>query len=158
MEQLQIRDVANPGLIRPPLVFSLGVVLGFLLDAIFPLRIPLGSFAAPSAVLLFVVGLVLFLYTRHEFRKAGTPIPGNLPATKLIQQGPFSLSRNPMYLAFSIFHLAISVWFGSVWMFMTLLAALFVISKVVIPREERFMMNKFGAEFALYKSVTRRWI
>lgn len=63
-----------------------------------------------------------------------------------------------MYLAFAAFHLAAGIWLENLWVFGTLLVALLVISKVVIPREERFMKAKFGAEFKAYVSETRRWL
>lgn len=110
-----------------------------------------------SCTFLFV-GTVLFLWTRRAFRNAGTAISGNKPATRLIKSGPFRFSRNPMYLAFAAFHLAAGIWLENLWVFGTLLVALLVISKVVIPREERFMKAKFGAEFKAYVSETRRWL
>ena len=151
------KNVANPGLVRPPLVYLLAVVVGLIIEGSFPLKFTLGLFGWPLAILAFVSGVVLFLRTRHEFRRAKTPIPGNLPVTELITQGPFKRTRNPMYLAFSLFHLSIAIWYQSFWMIITLGIALIVMSIFVIPREEKYMLNKFGSKFSAYKSTTRRW-
>ena len=151
-------SVANPGLVRPPFVYLLAVVVGLLIEASFPLRFTLGFFGWPLAILAFGCGVALFLCTRHEFHRVKTPIPGNLPVTELITQGPFKRTRNPMYLAFSLFHLSIAIWSQSFWMIITLGIAIIVMSVFVIPREEKYMLNKFGPEFAAYKLMTRRWI
>jgi protein-S-isoprenylcysteine O-methyltransferase Ste14 len=63
-----------------------------------------------------------------------------------------------MYVAFTALYFSAAFWLENLWVFGTLLAALWVISRIVIPREERFMKAKFGAEYESYASRTRRWI
>lgn len=63
-----------------------------------------------------------------------------------------------MYVAFTLLYVSLAVWLGNFWMLGLLIAALWVISNVVVPREERFMKTKFGAEYETYASKTRRWL
>jgi protein-S-isoprenylcysteine O-methyltransferase Ste14 len=74
-----------------------------------------------------------------------------------VSSGPYRFSRNPIYLAFSLFQLAIAVWMNSLWLVVTLAAAVAVMSLVVIPREERYLEGRFPVEYSAYKSSARRW-
>ena len=70
----------------------------------------------------------------------------------------FRSSRNPIYLAFSIFQLGIASWVDSVWLIATLIAAVALMAAVVIPREERYLARRFGADYLDYKRSVRRWL
>jgi protein-S-isoprenylcysteine O-methyltransferase Ste14 len=75
-----------------------------------------------------------------------------------VNNGPYRFSRNPIYLAFSVFHLGIACWLNSIWPLATLVAAIAVMAAVVIPREERYLERKFGADYLDYKRSVRRWL
>jgi protein-S-isoprenylcysteine O-methyltransferase Ste14 len=158
LEQQVDDSVANPGLVRPPLVFALAVAVGILLNFNFPLTLSLGYIAKVATFGFLFAGVALFFWTRSVFKEVGTAISGNKPATSLLQDGPFRFSRNPMYVAFTLLYLSAASWLENLWAFGTLIAALWVISKIVVPREERFMKAKFGVEYEAFASRTRRWI
>jgi len=102
--------------------------------------------------------VALFAYAVRTFRAAGTPVPGNEPTTVIVRTGPYCFTRNPIYLAFSLLHLGLAIWIDSLWLVGTLIAALAVMALVVIPREERYLERKFGAEYLDYKAAVRRWL
>jgi protein-S-isoprenylcysteine O-methyltransferase Ste14 len=60
--------------------------------------------------------------------------------------------------ACSILQLGIACWLNSIWVLGTLGAAMGLMTWVVIPREERYLERKFGAEYLQYKAKVRRWI
>ena len=66
-------------------------------------------------------------------------MPGNKPTTVLVRTGPYRCSRNPIYVAFSLFQLGTASWVNSVWLLATLIAAVALMVAVVIPREERYL-------------------
>jgi len=111
----------------------------------------------PAGVAGTLAAVALFVYAVRTFKTAGTPVPGNLPTTTIVRTGPYRFSRNPIYLAFSLFQLAIAVWVNSPWLVLTLVAAVAVMSLVVIPREERYLEARF-AEYSSYKASVRRWL
>jgi protein-S-isoprenylcysteine O-methyltransferase Ste14 len=41
---------------------------------------------------------------------------------------------------------------------MTLALAVAVMALVVIPREERYLAQRFPSEYSAYKASTRRWL
>jgi protein-S-isoprenylcysteine O-methyltransferase Ste14 len=89
---------------------------------------------------------------------AGTPVPGNRPAKVLVRTGPYRISRNPIYLAFSLLHLGVAAWVGSWWLLATLVASATFVAVVVIPREERYLQERFGLKYGDYKASVRRWL
>jgi protein-S-isoprenylcysteine O-methyltransferase Ste14 len=107
---------------------------------------------------MVLLAIGLFLFAVRTFRAAGTPVPGNRPTTTIVRAGPYRFSRNPIYLAFSLFQLGIALWVNSLWLVLTLFAALAVMSLVVIPREERYLEARFSPEYSAYKASVRRWL
>jgi protein-S-isoprenylcysteine O-methyltransferase Ste14 len=85
-------------------------------------------------------------------------VPGNKPTTAIVRRGPYRFSRNPIYLAFSIFQLGIASWVNSIWLIGTLIAAVAVMASIVIPREERYLERRVGADYLDYKRSVRRWL
>jgi protein-S-isoprenylcysteine O-methyltransferase Ste14 len=150
--------VANPGFVRPPRVYLLAVLVGFGLERLRPLPLPVGSLGGPLGVLVVAVGMVIFVLTQRVFRSAGTPVPGNQPATAVVRTGAMRFSRNPIYLAFSLMQLGLALWLHSGWILILLGPPVVLMQFVVIPREERYMEAKFGAEYVAYKSSVRRWL
>jgi protein-S-isoprenylcysteine O-methyltransferase Ste14 len=157
-ERGNIQDAANLGLIRPPVVYLAAILIGVGLDLVRPLRwLPAGP-AVWAGVPLVVFSLALFVASTRQFKKAGTPVPGNEPTTAIVQAGPYRFSRNPIYLAFSVLVLGIACWLNSIWLLGTLAAAVLLMSAVVIPREERYLAQRFNPEYLEYKAKVRRWL
>ena len=148
---------ANPGMLRPPLVFLTAIVLGIGLNLAWPLpfmpaiRVWLGPTLVLFAVLLYVLSY-------RSFRAAGTPVRGNKRTTTIVRTGPYRFSRNPIYLAFVLFVLGLAVWINALWLIATLVPAVSLIAIVVIPREERFLECNFSDQYSEYRARVRRWL
>ena len=151
-------DVANVGLIRPPFVYLCSIALGLVLHLLWPARLVPPPVSTPVGAIVTVLAIALFVSAVRTLRAAGTPIPGNRPTTAIVRAGPYRFSRNPIYLAFSLLQLGISIWVNSVWLLATLVGAVALIYYVVIRREERYLERKFGAQYLDYKVSVRRWL
>jgi protein-S-isoprenylcysteine O-methyltransferase Ste14 len=152
------QDVANLGLVRPPLVYLISLVSGAVIQLATPLPLLPAALAVSVGPLVVVVAIALFLYSTATFRAAGTPVPARKPTTVIVRTGPYRLSRNPIYLAFSLLQLGIAIWVNSVWLLTTLVGAVALMHCVVIPKEERYLERKFGAQYLDYKASVRRWL
>jgi protein-S-isoprenylcysteine O-methyltransferase Ste14 len=152
-----IPDAANPGWVRPPLVYSSSIAAGALLTWLFPLPFALPA-AVPIGGTMIFASIVLFLFSVRALRAAGTPVPGNQPTTSIVPTGPYRFSRNPIYLAFFAGQLGIALWIGSLWMVATLIPAAALVSRVVVPREERYLESRFGRQYSSYRDSVRRWL
>jgi protein-S-isoprenylcysteine O-methyltransferase Ste14 len=151
-------DVANVGLMRPPFVYLTSLVSGVVIHLAMPLPVLPKTLAVPVGVPLVAVAIALFSYSVGKFLAASTPVTGLRPSTVIVRTGPYRLSRNPIYLAFSVFQLGVAIWVNSVWLLATLVGAVTLMHYVVMPREEQYLERKFGAEYLDYKASVRRWL
>jgi len=154
-----VPDSANVGLARPPVIYLSAIALGVLLHFVWPtppLPVP-SAISTTAGVIGTLAAVALFVYAVRTFKAAGTPVPGNLPTTTIVRTGPYRFSRNPIYLAFSLLQLSIAVWVNSPWLVVTLVAAVAVMSLIVIPREEQYLEPRFP-DYSAYKASVRRWL
>ena len=152
------QDVAHLGLVRPPLVFLTSLVTGALIQLARPRPFFPETLAVPLGASLVVVAIALFSSAVAKFRAARTPVPARKPTTVIVRTGPYRSSRNPIYLAFSALQVGIALWVDSLWLLVTLVPALALMSFWVIPREERYLEARFHSEYLPYKSSVRRWL
>jgi protein-S-isoprenylcysteine O-methyltransferase Ste14 len=151
-------DVPNLGVFRPPLIYLASIATGLVLHQAWPRPLLSDVPARPLGIALVVAAVLLFGYSVRLFRAAGTPVPARKPTTAIVKAGPYRFSRNPIYLAFSLLQLGIAIWVGSWWLVATLVVAVAIVHGVVIPREERYLEARFGAEYRAYKDTVRRWL
>jgi protein-S-isoprenylcysteine O-methyltransferase Ste14 len=151
-------EVANLGIVRPPLVYLGAIALGLLLHFAWPVRFVADGVSMPLGATVVLVAVALFVYAVRTFRTAGTPVPGNRPTTTIVRAGPYRWSRNPIYLAFSLLQLGIACWVNSLWLLVTLIPAVALMSFVVIPREEHYLETRFPSDYLPYKASVRRWL
>jgi protein-S-isoprenylcysteine O-methyltransferase Ste14 len=151
-------DVANLGLIRPPWVYLGSIGLGLLVHFFWPVQWLPGSLGVPIGIILVLVAGALFISAVRTLRKAGTPVPGNQPTTIVVRTGPYRFSRNPIYLAFTLFQIGLAAWVNSLAVLIMVLPAFVLMAAVVIPREERYLEARFPSEYLPYKREVRRWL
>ena len=111
-------------------------------------------------IFLLLSGFFILVSAVRLFRKDETTVNPLSPeqATKLVTDGIFKYSRNPMYLGMAVVLSSIAVFFnllGGI-----ILIALFCayITKFQIIPEERAMSDLFSDDFDKYIKETRRWI
>ena len=157
-ERGMVPEVANLGVVRPPLAYLGAIALGLLLHFAWPVRLVSRAVSVPLGGIAMLVAVALFLYAVRTFRTAGTPVPGNRPTTTIVRTGPYRYSRNPIYLSFSLFHLGVASWVNSLWLLVTLMPAVALMSFVVIPREEQYLETRFPSDYLPYEASVRRWL
>ena len=153
-----VPEVANLGIMRPPLVYLGAIALGLLLQFAWPVRLVSRAVSGPLGGTAVLVAVALFLSAVRTFRTAGTPVPGNRPTTTIVRTGPYRYSRNPIYLSFSLLQLGVACWVNSFWLLVTLMPAVALMSCVVIPREEHYLESRFPSDYLPYKASVRRWL
>jgi|SRR6185312_386183 len=113
----------------------------------------------PLGLALVLLGAVPPIWAVVSFRREGTELNPTSPANaKLVTDGPYRFTRNPMYLGLVIQALGIAVWVGA-WPMFAAPVALFIISNWVhIPFEEAKMRRQFPTDFDAYVHRVRRWV
>jgi protein-S-isoprenylcysteine O-methyltransferase Ste14 len=94
----------------------------------------------------------------RTFKRLGTPVPTNLPASQFVVQGPYRFSRHPMYVGGSAFFLGIGLTAGSLWILAFYLPLGLYLALYVVPREEAYLERAFGDDFRQYCRNVRRWM
>lgn len=112
--------------------------------------------ANPVAALLLMVpgGLLVEWTVQAQFSLGeGTPIP--IVATRrLITQGPYRYTRNPMATGTTMFYLGLAVWVGSVPAVALALIYPTIIAVYTRLVEEKELEERFGSEYLEYKRGT----
>ena len=151
-------EVANLGLVRPPFVYLVAIALGLGAHVMWPVALVPRGVANTLGPIVVVVAVALFVAAVRTFRAAGTAVAGNRPTTAIVRAGPYRVSRNPIYLAFTLFQLGLALWVDSVALLVALVPAVALMSFFVIPREERYLEARFPEEYAAYRASVWRWL
>jgi protein-S-isoprenylcysteine O-methyltransferase Ste14 len=144
-------------LISPVLtVICLAAML--LLDRLCPLlyitRFPLNL----AGLLPACAGLAVSFAAQRQFREAGTTLyPFDRPE-KLVTDGLFRYTRNPMYLGLVLFLTGAWLLMGSLAPLGGVLAFVLIADRWYIVNEERRLAAVFGQAYRAYQAGTPRWI
>lgn len=157
MSDAQSED--NPGVaFKPPIVLFIFIMVGFVGRLFVQLSFLPQPWPWIIGPLVVIGALALFVWTARAMSAAETGIDTDQAATTILSTGPFSISRNPIYLAMVTLLIGLGLFSNSLWFIG--LAVLFVILLTwgVILREEAYLEQKFGTAYLDYKRTARRWV
>jgi protein-S-isoprenylcysteine O-methyltransferase Ste14 len=80
------------------------------------------------------------------------------PTTQVIQRGPFRITRNPMYLQMVLVCLGFAVALVNLWILILTPVCAWLLQRLAILPEEKYLEDKFGEAYLAYKRSVRRWI
>lgn len=147
----------GPGVkVPPPVWFLLCVGAAWGLHRLLPVTIapPFVEFGIAVGLLglgLIVAALVVMLVARTD------PRP-HTPDRTLVTHGPFRVSRNPIYLGLLTIAAGIALASGSVWAWLAVAALFGLLDRLVIAKEEAYLLARFGKDYADYTARVRRWM
>lgn len=143
----------------PPVMYIEALLLGVAIHMLSPISI---FSATPAHEIL--AGFLLVLsgaFARWAFltmRRLGTTANPKKPSEALVIDGPFRISRNPIYVAMTGLYIGLAFLVNSAWPLILLVPLLMLMQWGVILREERYLSGKFGSEYTAYSSRVRRWL
>ncbi|WP_447590625.1 methyltransferase family protein [Aquipseudomonas campi] len=146
--------------IPPPLVATFSGLLMGLIAVLTPgIDLPT-SMRIGLSVALVALGLFFCLAGLVSFRRAKTTINPLRPAraSALVSSGIYRISRNPMYVGFALFLLALAAGLASAWSLIGVVGFMLFIGRFQITPEERALNGLFGDEYSAYQRRVRRWI
>ena len=146
----------------PPLILATTLILGAVLDRVYPVPILGNDAAAPyrylATAVLILAGLALMATFHHAFRRHGTNVPTSRPTTALVTDGPYRFTRNPGYVSMFLVYAGIVLAADSAWLALLLIVFAIFIRYGVVAREERYLDARFADDYRRYKASVRRWI
>jgi len=152
----------TPGVIPPPLIPGTALGLALILQWLAPIQV-IPDFTWFGALFwigaaMAVCGLGLALWAVMTLRGAGTPVEPWHPTTALVRQGPYRLTRNPVYVSFLLVICGLSLGFSLDWGLMSVPFCWLALDRLVVVREERYLLGKFGDAYGRYLKETRQWL
>jgi len=145
-------------ILPPPVIYLLFLALAWGVESLWPFPLPdnlwtryLGWGLIDAGVLLMLWAGLLMLRRRTTVNPYGTP-------RRLLADGPFHFSRNPIYLADTLIYGGVALLWGSLWPWLLLPALIVVMQRGVIGHEERLLGELFGEEYRDYCRRVRRWL
>jgi protein-S-isoprenylcysteine O-methyltransferase Ste14 len=144
--------------LRPPQL-ARGLVLAALLlhFGIWGFNAPLGRWLFGGLALIFS-GLAVMLWAWWRFRQARTPVLPTAMPQRLVDEGPYRFSRNPMYLGLLLMMLGLAWALGVPVLALAAMAFAAVVQRVHIPHEEAALRRAFGGWYSDYAATVRRWL
>ncbi|RVU81777.1 isoprenylcysteine carboxylmethyltransferase family protein [Leucothrix sargassi] len=142
----------------PPLVFLSFILLASLLQKLLPWTLPDSGVLNVLGALMVIASLVAIFMVKRSFDKVDTEIEPWKPTSAIVSTGLFAYSRNPIYLGFAVITVGVGLYVGSLWIVLSALPAALAVYRIAIKNEERYLEQKFGAEYLDYKAKVRRWI
>lgn len=115
----------------------------------------MGWFAWPAFALLGTLGIASGV--TMAIQGAGTPLPLDGPR-RLVVAGPYRFVRNPMAVAGLGQGAMVGLYFGSISIFLYVLAGGLIWNYWVRPIEEDHLLEIFGQPFAHYQQHVRCWL
>lgn len=142
----------------PLLIMIVMLALCWGVNWLFPLHTGAGL---PGKIIgLFVVsgGVVLLFIAGGIFMSRGTTTMPTRAPNKLVTDGIYRLTRNPMYLGMLLILSGFPLIIDTIIGLICPVIFFFLMDRIVIPREEKVVEGVFGDAYLAYKSHTRRWI
>lgn len=145
----------------PPIVYIAALAVAIILAYLVPLpwiTEPISDLLFAAGIILVLVAVAMIALAFQALKRASTTVRPDRPAEHLVTDGPFALTRNPLYLADTIALIGIGLIAGSAWFLILAIIAAFATQKLAIEREERHLDTRFGKKYRDYCRRVRRWI
>lgn len=82
---------------------------------------------------------------------------GGRKTHEIVQRGPYSVSRNPLYVFSFLAAFGVGAQTGSLVLSLGALTLTFVVMQATVLREEAFLRGAFGADYERYRAGTPRY-
>jgi protein-S-isoprenylcysteine O-methyltransferase Ste14 len=145
----------------PPLIYGAAILIGALSGYLLPtpwVGSPTSDFLLAIGGLMIAAALFIDYSAMRTMSKAKTTIMPNKGSAHLVTSGPFSFSRNPIYLANTMITIGLGFMSGIIWFLPLALIAAMLTQHFAVKREEAHLEARFGKAFREYAKKVRRWI
>lgn len=157
-----MREDASPSRIPwPPILMGLTLAAGLALDAATGASLidrASSSITQAAGATIVVLALANDVWCFRTFSRRQTTIMPHRAASFLVTEGPFRLSRNPIYVSHVALIFGLGLLLGSPFTLLLTPVLAIGLTKLAIEPEERHLLEKFGDDYRSYMARTRRWL
>ncbi len=109
-------------------------------------------------VVLMALGFTVIVLVARHFGKAETTILPDGQPSRLMEDGLFAYSRNPIYVAMSVLLCGTGLATGNLWGLSVVPVFIVAVQRIWIVKEEENLEAEFGQIYRNYKLKVRRWL
>lgn len=145
--------------IWPPIALGAPLLAGVLLTVYAgdPFTLPTAGARVVGLVLLVLFGIWNGWALTVMAANRTALLPGG--ATRVVlDRGPFRWSRNPLYVGLILLDVALALLWPSAWALVFVPVGIALLYWGAIAPEERYLSEKFGAQYEDYRQRVRRWL
>ncbi len=144
--------------VPPPFLLAIFLIVALIFGwkLLIPVASPWWIRLTGSIILLGGVFLALSA-VRELLAHQCSPNPAK-PVTEMVTSGPFRMTRNPIYLGFLLVLAGFPLIFGYYWGCILAPIAGDAFSRLIIVREETYLLARFNQKYFDYQAKVRRWI
>jgi protein-S-isoprenylcysteine O-methyltransferase Ste14 len=159
-----MRDPKDAAAVRifPPAIPVGVIVAGLILNRMLPISGG-GALSETARHWLgggLVVGAILALgvWPIALFRRSGQSENPWTPTTRILDDGPYKRTRNPLYLGMLLICVGFALILSNWWILALTPVGGWLLRRLVILPEEAYLERTFGATYLAYKRRVRRWL
>lgn len=141
---------------HPPLIVGGMMAAGYIVGEVMGASLP-RSFS-PFGWLLVILGGLSGVLGVWQFKTHGTNVIPHKPALRLVTDGIYRLTRNPMYVGLLAIHAGLAFIFTNAGMLIFWPASALMLHFGVVVPEETYLTQKFGKDYSDYLTNSRRWL
>jgi len=105
-----------------------------------------------------IFGFAVMIWAWLQFRKSDTAVCPTSITSRIVTNGVYKYSQNPMYLGMLIILTGASFIMGTIPSMFAPIGFFIIIDRVFIPYEEEKLLTDFGDVYSKYQIVTKRWL
>ena len=117
------------------------------------LSFPAGYVSKVAGYLCVILAVAISVWSTASF---GRDTIAQSPTLRV--DGPYRITRNPMYVGWTLLIIGVGLFMGSWWLLGAALLATIVTHYRVVLGEEMFLIERFGDEYEDYRRTVRRWL
>ena len=145
----------------PPLLFLVALAVAWFLNRQLTFEIDGAGASWPQIGLgsvLILTGVALIVWGVKTLLRAGTALRPDKPASKLVVEGPYRFTRNPIYLGWTTAYVGVAIVTNVAWPIVLLPVVLITLTVSAVEHEEQHLQATFGDGYADYTRRVRRWL
>lgn len=143
---------------RPPRIAMFLLVIAAAFHWLTPVRAFSLFSSAALSLGLASIGFVVMIIAWWQFKQRAVAICPTANTDRLITDGIYRITRNPMYLGVALMLSGTAAWFGTLPFYVAALGFFIIMDRRFRRYEEDKLAAVFGREYMEYKSKVRPWI
>ena len=141
-----------------PVLFVAVAGVAILLNRIWPFDGIVSPAVSRAGWVLLDAGMVLMLWTTWLMLWRKTTLNPYGKPQRLLDEGPFRISRNPLYIAMLVVYLGIGLLWNNLWFVLLFPLLVLLLQFGIVRHEEQLLLQHFGDDYVRYCKRVRRWL